>query len=123
MPLNISALAPGPAGTTMLGEGGGIEAAARRGLERQQCEREKVAAREGKVRNDATSDSGTTLASENVKTDNGEPDNDLARTESDLNGKQVYEDASAAHNTPQIHDRSPQSHRQGKWEILKKYFH
>ncbi|EAU32690.1 predicted protein [Aspergillus terreus NIH2624] len=50
--LDWSALAPGPAGTAMLGEGG-IEGAARRGLERRR--REALMAQE-KAANDTTSE-------------------------------------------------------------------
>ncbi|RAO67575.1 uncharacterized protein BHQ10_003587 [Talaromyces amestolkiae] len=123
MPLNISALAPGPAGTTMLGERGGIEAAAQRGLERQQREREEAAARESKVLNDATSDSGTTLTSENVEMDEGKRDNDPVNMKSDLEGEKIDQNASShKENTHQVDDGSSQKHSEGKWERFKKHF-
>jgi hypothetical protein len=123
MPLNISALAPGPAGTTMLGERGGIEAAAQRGLERQQREREEAAAREGKVMNDAMSESGKTLYFENMKTDEGELDNDLVKTNSNLNGEKIYKDSSSLKNKPcQVDNESAQKQSGGKWERFKKHF-
>lgn len=116
MPLNISALAPGPAGTTMLGERGGIEAAAQRGLERQQREREEAAARDGKVLNDTMSASGTTLYSENTKSDGSERDIHLVKPSSDLDSKKTHEDA--IH--PQGDDGLSQKHREGKWERFKR---
>lgn len=122
MPLNISALAPGPAGTTMLGERGGIEAAAQRGLERQQREREE-AAREGKVMNDTMSASGTTLYSENTKSDGSERDIDLVKPSSNLDSKKTPEHASSHTNKPrQGDDGSSQKHSEGKWERFKKHF-
>lgn len=123
MPLNISALAPGPAGTTMLGERGGIEAAAQRGLERQQGEREEAAAREGKVMNDTMSASGTTLYSENRKSDESERDIDLVKPSSDLDSKKAHEHTSSHTNKPhQGDDGSSQKHSEGKWERFKKHF-
>lgn len=123
MPLNISALAPGPAGTTMLGERGGIEAAAQRGLERQQREREEAAVREGKVMNDAMSDSGKTLYSENMKTDEGELGNDLVKPNSNLNGEKIYKDSSSLKNKPrQVDNESAQKQSGGKWERFKNHF-
>ena len=123
MPLNISALAPGPAGTTMLGERGGIEAAAQRGLERQQREREEAAAREGKVMNDTMSASGTTLYSENMKSDGSERDIDLVKPSSDLDSKKTHDDASSHTNKPhQGDDGLSQKHSEGKWERFKKHF-
>lgn len=123
MPLDISALAPGPAGTTMLGERGGIEAAARRGLERQQREREEAAARESKALNDAVSDSGTTLTSENVEMDEGKREYDLVNMKSDREGKMINEDAlSHKENSHHVDEGSSQKHNEGKWERFKKHF-
>ncbi|KAF3391215.1 hypothetical protein DPV78_010850 [Talaromyces pinophilus] len=123
MPLNISALAPGPAGTTMLGERGGIEAAAQRGLERQQREREDAAARDVKVMNDTMSASGTTLCSENMKSDGSERNVDLVKPSSGLDSKKAHEDASSHTNKPhQGDDGSSQKHSEGKWERFKKHF-
>lgn len=123
MPLNISAIAPGPAGTTMLGERGGIEAAAQRGLERQQREREEAAARKGKVPDDAFSDSGTTLTSRDVRMGEDKRDNDPVNTNLYLDGKKVNEDASSHNKNPhQVDDRSSKKHSRGKWERFRKYF-
>lgn len=122
MPLNISALAPGPAGTTMLGERGGIEAAAQRGLERRQREREEAAARESKIMDDAMSDSGTTLASENMKTDESERGQDGLKKSTYLDIKNTRQDVSSVDESHQVDNGSTQKHSEGKWERFKKHF-
>lgn len=108
----------------MLGERGGIEAAAQRGLERRQREREEAAAREGRVLNDAMSDSGMTLYSENMKSDGSERDIHLIKSTSDLDSKKkIDEDASSHTNkTHKGDDGWSQKHSKGKWERFKKHF-
>lgn len=59
--LDLSAITPGPGGTTMLGEGGGIEAAARRGRERI---RQREAAQAAAAMNDSMSEATLVPGSE-----------------------------------------------------------
>ncbi|BCR92912.1 uncharacterized protein ACHE_80812A [Aspergillus chevalieri] len=77
MGIDLSAITPGPGGTVMLGEGGGIEAAVRRGrerLRREALEREKAGAQ-----NDTMSESTLVLASETNKAINPEPKKDESK--------------------------------------------
>jgi len=74
MGIDLSAITPGPGGTVMLGEGSGIEAAARRGrerLRRQALEREKAGAQ-----NDTMSESTLVPGSETNKETNPEQKKD-----------------------------------------------
>ncbi|KAH8699195.1 hypothetical protein BGW36DRAFT_377440 [Talaromyces proteolyticus] len=115
MPLNISAFAPGPGGTTMLGERGGLDAAAQRGLERQKREREEAAAREGKVLDDTMS--GTTLALEDTK-----PEINEQYQQSRSNGELETKSAPHGDTTTDKSKGPAPKEGEGRWERLKNHF-
>lgn len=109
----------------MLGERGGIEAAAQRGLQRRQREKEEAAAREGKFMDGAMSDSGATLTSEDNQPD-GDKHNHNFKASPDLDSKKTREDASSFRNelyeSRQVDKGSVQKQTGGRWNRFKKRF-
>ncbi|EED22625.1 conserved hypothetical protein [Talaromyces stipitatus ATCC 10500] len=113
-------IAPGPGGTTMLGERGGIEAAAQRGLERRQREKEETAAREGKFMNGAMSDSGTTLTPENDQPEENERVD--RKTDLELHSKKIDGNISSLSDSSEGDNGSAQKQSEGRWERFTKRF-
>lgn len=77
MGFDLSAITPGPGGTVMLGEGGGIEAAARRGRER--LRREALEREQAGATNDTMSKSTLVPGSEPDKEANSEQKKDESK--------------------------------------------